>query len=86
MLLSFSGIWSYALYPVEVAKKKPIAEAKTSTTTATQKMKVAYFCLSLNLSSSKISSKLSENPFLNKEGENCSFCGKSADEMCPNEY
>jgi hypothetical protein len=27
----------------------------------------------------------SQNPFLNKEGENCSFCGKSADEMCPNE-
>jgi len=26
----------------------------------------------------------SQNPFLNKEGENCSFCGKSADEMCPN--
>ena len=27
----------------------------------------------------------SQNPFLSKEGENCSFCGKSADEMCPNE-
>jgi|TARA_B100001540_G_scaffold74768_1_gene67485 hypothetical protein len=27
----------------------------------------------------------SQNPFLNKEGENCSFCGKSADEICPNE-
>ena len=27
----------------------------------------------------------SQSPFLNKEGENCSFCGKSADEMCPNE-
>ena len=27
----------------------------------------------------------SQNPFLNKEGENCSFCGKSAEEMCPNE-
>jgi hypothetical protein len=27
----------------------------------------------------------SQNPFLNKEGETCGFCGKTADEMCPNE-
>ena len=27
----------------------------------------------------------SQSPFLNKEGETCSFCGKTADEMCPNE-
>ena len=27
----------------------------------------------------------SQNPFLNKDGENCSFCGKSADEICSNE-
>jgi hypothetical protein len=24
----------------------------------------------------------SNSPFLNKEGEDCSFCGASADEMC----
>ena len=27
----------------------------------------------------------SQSPFLNKEGETCGFCGKAADEMCPNE-
>jgi len=27
----------------------------------------------------------SQNPFLNKEGETCGYCGKTADEMCPNE-
>ena len=27
----------------------------------------------------------SQSPFLNKEGETCGFCGKTADEMCPNE-
>ena len=27
----------------------------------------------------------SQSPFLNKEGEICGFCGKTADEMCPNE-
>jgi hypothetical protein len=27
----------------------------------------------------------SQSPFLNKEGEACGFCGKTADEMCPNE-
>jgi|TARA_B110001450_G_scaffold113978_1_gene107735 hypothetical protein len=26
----------------------------------------------------------SQSPFLNKEGEDCSFCGKSSDEICPN--
>ena len=24
----------------------------------------------------------SQNPFLNKEGENCSFCGAAPDEKC----
>lgn len=27
----------------------------------------------------------SQSPFLNKEGETCGFCGKTADEMCPNQ-
>lgn len=27
----------------------------------------------------------SQSPFLNKEGESCSYCGKSADEMCKKE-
>jgi hypothetical protein len=27
----------------------------------------------------------SQSPFLNKEGETCGYCGKTADEMCPNE-
>ena len=27
----------------------------------------------------------SQSPFLNKEGDTCGFCGKTADEMCPNE-
>ena len=27
----------------------------------------------------------SQNPFLNKEAETCGYCGKTADEMCPNE-
>ena len=27
----------------------------------------------------------SQNPFLNKEGETWGYCGKTADEMCPNE-
>ncbi|MFL2573423.1 MAG: membrane or secreted protein [Flavobacteriales bacterium] len=27
----------------------------------------------------------SQSPFLNQEGETCGFCGKTADEMCPNE-
>ena len=27
----------------------------------------------------------SQNPHLNKEGEDCGYCGKSADEMCKNE-
>ena len=27
----------------------------------------------------------SQSPFLNKEGETCGFCGKTVDEMCPNE-
>jgi len=27
----------------------------------------------------------SQSPFLNKEGETCGFCGKTADEICPNE-
>jgi len=27
----------------------------------------------------------SQNPFLNNEGETCGYCGKTADEMCPNE-
>ena len=27
----------------------------------------------------------SQSPFLNKEGETCGFCGKTPDEMCPNE-
>ena len=27
----------------------------------------------------------SQNPHLNKEGEACGFCGKSADEKCKNE-
>jgi len=27
----------------------------------------------------------SQNPFLNKEGETCGYCGKTAEEMCPNE-
>jgi hypothetical protein len=27
----------------------------------------------------------SQSPFLNKEGESCSYCGKSAEEMCPND-
>ena len=26
----------------------------------------------------------SNNPLLNKEGENCGFCGASPDEMCKN--
>ena len=26
----------------------------------------------------------SQNPFLNKEGETCGYCGKTAEEMCPN--
>ena len=27
----------------------------------------------------------SQNPYLNNEGETCGYCGKTADEMCPNE-
>jgi len=27
----------------------------------------------------------SQNPYLNKEGESCGYCGKSADEKCKNE-
>ena len=27
----------------------------------------------------------SQNPFLNKEGEACGYCGKTAEEICPNE-
>jgi hypothetical protein len=27
----------------------------------------------------------SQNPFLNKEGEECGYCGKKAEEICPNE-
>jgi hypothetical protein len=27
----------------------------------------------------------SQNPFLNKEGETCGYCGKTAEEICPNE-
>ena len=27
----------------------------------------------------------SHNPFLNKEGETCGYCGKTAEEICPNE-
>ena len=27
----------------------------------------------------------SQNPFLNKEGESCGYCGKTAEEICPNE-
>ena len=27
----------------------------------------------------------SQNPFLNKEGETCGYCGKTAEETCPNE-
>ena len=27
----------------------------------------------------------SQNPYLNKEGEPCGYCGKSADENCRNE-
>ena len=27
----------------------------------------------------------SQSPFLNIEVETCGFCGKTADEMCPNE-
>ena len=27
----------------------------------------------------------SQSPFLNKEGENCGFCGASPDEMCKKE-
>lgn len=27
----------------------------------------------------------SNSPFLNKDGENCSFCGASPDEMCKND-
>ena len=27
----------------------------------------------------------SQNPFLNKEGEECGYCGKKAAETCPNE-
>ena len=27
----------------------------------------------------------SQNPFLNNEGEICGYCGKTVDEMCPNE-
>ena len=27
----------------------------------------------------------SQSPHLNKEGEDCGYCGKSADEMCKNE-
>ena len=26
-----------------------------------------------------------QSPFLNKEGETCGYCGKTAEEMCPNE-
>ncbi len=27
----------------------------------------------------------SQNPFPNKEGETCGYCGKTAEEICPNE-
>ena len=27
----------------------------------------------------------SQNPFLNKEGETYGYCGKTAEEICPNE-
>ena len=27
----------------------------------------------------------SQNPFLNKEGDTCGYCGKTANEICPNE-
>ena len=27
----------------------------------------------------------SQNPFLNKEGETCGYCGKTTEEICPNE-
>ena len=27
----------------------------------------------------------SQSPFLNKEGEACGYCGKTAEEICPNE-
>ena len=27
----------------------------------------------------------SQNPFLIKEGESCGYCGKTAEEICPNE-
>jgi|TARA_B110000238_G_scaffold113859_1_gene123571 hypothetical protein len=27
----------------------------------------------------------SQNPFLNKDGEACGYCGKTAEEICPNE-
>ena len=27
----------------------------------------------------------SQSPFLNKDGESCSFCGETADEMCKKE-
>ena len=27
----------------------------------------------------------SQSPFLNKKGETCGYCGKTAEEMCPNE-
>jgi hypothetical protein len=27
----------------------------------------------------------SQNPFLNKQGESCGYCGKTAEEICPNE-
>lgn len=27
----------------------------------------------------------SQNPYLNKEGESCGYCGKAADEKCKNE-
>ena len=27
----------------------------------------------------------SQSPFLNKEGENCGFCGATAEEMCKKE-
>tara|TARA_B110000438_G_scaffold44485_1_gene44473 strand:+ start:48 stop:239 length:192 start_codon:yes stop_codon:yes gene_type:complete len=27
----------------------------------------------------------SQNPFLNKEGEACGYCGKTSEEICPNE-
>ena len=27
----------------------------------------------------------SQNPFLHKEGEACGYCGKTAEQICPNE-